>query len=117
MAAVNIRLGNKAFFDAKHFPRGFSRSGEFSISESYLLEKFGDTLNQLATGSLKPENEEERRFVAVCQGKYCPESSPEKLWLKYVEKTSPKKFHTLFGSRKVSSVNDIEKDLEELEVG
>lgn len=103
MTDTKIRIGKKAFYDNQNFRNGIRRSGHFSISESYQLEKYGDTLHQLANGSLSPENEDEDRFVKVCKGEYSPQRPLEKLWLKYLEKTSPQKFHTLFGNKKVKS--------------
>lgn len=103
MSDSQIRIGKKVFYDNQNFRNGVRRSGHFTISESYQLEKYGDTLQQLASGSLVPENDDEQRFVKVCTGEYLPESPLEKLWLKYLDKTAPKKFHTLFGNKKVKS--------------
>lgn len=101
MTDSNIRIGKKPFYDNRNFRNGIRRSGHFTISESYQLEKYGDTLQLLANGTLPAENEDETHFIKVCKGDYSPQQPLEKLWLKYLEKTSPQKFHTLFGNRKV----------------
>ncbi len=37
-------------FDNKHYPRGFSRHGDFTIKEAQLLERFGYAFNELDSG-------------------------------------------------------------------
>jgi uncharacterized protein YifE (UPF0438 family) len=38
------------FFDNKHYPRGFSRHGDFTIKEAQLLERHGYAFNELELG-------------------------------------------------------------------
>ncbi|MFP1461867.1 DUF413 domain-containing protein [Escherichia coli] len=35
------------YFDNKHYPRGFSRHGDFTIKEAQLLERHGSAFNEL----------------------------------------------------------------------
>ncbi len=72
------------FFDNKHYPRGFSRHGDFTIKEAQLLERHGYAFNELDSGKREPVTEEEQRFVAVCRGEREPVSAEEKVWSKYV---------------------------------
>ncbi|MEY4476160.1 MAG: hypothetical protein RL248_1927 [Pseudomonadota bacterium] len=88
------------FFDNKHYPRGFSRHGDFTIKEAQLLEFHGYAFNELDLGKREPATEEERQFVAVCRGEREPMSVEEKVWSKYVTQTRrPKRFHTLSGGK------------------
>ncbi|ARU54720.1 MAG: DUF413 domain-containing protein [Pseudomonadales bacterium] len=76
-------VSGKKFFDNIHFPRGFKRSGLFSIREAELLSETGVTLSQLADGSLLPENDEQRDMVRVMMGEKPAETLLEKTWSKY----------------------------------
>ncbi len=98
MSASEIRLGQRPFSDPKRFPKGLSRSGDFSISQAHLLQSYGLTLQQLQDGSLQPENDAERHFLKVIDGTYMPETALEKAWIKYLQITKPKAFFTLCGS-------------------
>lgn len=110
----NSFKSNRPFYDDRHYPRGISRSGDYSMSEVKILEQYGVVLLALSDGSQEAITDEERRFVSVVQGQQEAETKIEKAWLKYLSKTrQPKKFHTLFGSSKVaSSDNDADDDSE-----
>ena len=60
------------YFDNKHYPRGFSRHGDFTIKEAQLLERHGYAFNELDLGKREPVTEEEKLFVAVCRGEREP---------------------------------------------
>ncbi|MDR0219672.1 MAG: DUF413 domain-containing protein [Enterobacteriaceae bacterium] len=88
------------FFDNKHYPRGFSRHGDFTIKEAQLLERYGYAFNELDLGKREPQTEEEKLFVAVCRGERAPATTEEKVWAKYLEKIRrPRRFHTLSGGK------------------
>lgn len=88
------------FFDNKHYPRGFSRHGDFTIKEAQLLERHGFAFNELDLNKREPINEEEKLFVAVCRGEREPVSEPERVWSKYMARIKrPKRFHTLSGGK------------------
>lgn len=79
---------NRAFYDNKHYPRGFSRSGDFSLKEAQVLTRYGSLLNSLMEGKVAPANEYQSHFVQVTRGEAAPEHPLEKLWLKYLDKVS-----------------------------
>ena len=100
MSKTNIRKGDKPYFDDANFPRGFNRSGEFTITESLILNDYGNTFKRLFDGSLMPENDEEKQFVKVVNRELAPNSQYEKTWMKYIELVAPKKFYSLNGRHK-----------------
>lgn len=100
MSDIQIRAGKRPFTDVLHFPRGFSRSGDFSITDSNLLSQYGETLNALSHGDLTPENEQEQHFVDVCLGEAEPATKLEMVWVKYLNKTRRRQFFTLCGSER-----------------
>ena len=102
MNTIKIRKGQKTFFDDTNFPRGFNRSGEFTVKESAIMHDYGYTLKQLHDGILMPENDAEIRFIDVATGKTEALDLIEKAWLKYIRLTTPKPIYTLNGSNQVS---------------
>ncbi|ABF14095.1 DUF413 domain-containing protein [Candidatus Palibaumannia cicadellinicola] len=93
-------LSTNRYFDYKHYPRGFSRHGHFTIREAQLLERFGQAYNDLDCGKRKPITDDEHQFIAVCHGERLPSNDHEKVWLKYIAHTRrPKRFHTLSGGK------------------
>ena len=52
----------KPFNDFQHFARGLRRSGDFTINESNLLEKYGTAMMELYNGTREPSNDEEKEF-------------------------------------------------------
>ncbi|NMP32129.1 DUF413 domain-containing protein [Thalassotalea sp. M1531] len=107
---------NRKFYDDRNYPRGLSRSGDFTLSEVQILETYGIALQELANDKRSPINEDEQRFINVCKGVASPESKIEKAWLKYQNKVlSPKQFHTLFGRTKVEA-NDDDTATESLDI-
>lgn len=88
------------YFDNKHYPRGFSRHGDFTIKEAQLLERHGYAFNELYLGKREPVTEEEKLFVAVCRGEREPVTEAERVWSKYMTRIKrPKRFHTLSGGK------------------
>lgn len=111
MATVNISkesfLASRKFYDDKNYPRGMSRSGDFTLNEVQIIENHGVALQALMTKEQPPINDEEAHFVLVCEGAAEANTNIEKAWKKYQNKVlSPKNFHTLFGRTKV----DVEDD-------
>lgn len=101
MNLIHGFIQTQKFYDDLHFPRGFSRSGKFSIQESELLTQIGKRLFDLEQGTAEPENQVEESFVLRCKLGGEGETKIEKLWQKYKESKKPKSFHTLNGSSKV----------------
>lgn len=97
----------KKFYDDKNYPRGFARSGDFTTAESALLEKHGIALKALSDGVQPAANDEERRFVAVVNGEVEAQSTIEKVWVKYLKRTTSKKFYTLFGKSKQAAGEEV----------
>lgn len=79
---------NRTFYDSRNFPRGFSRSGDFSLKEAELLTRYGALLNDLTLGKRTPANPAQEHLLAVAQGQADAEHVLEKLWTKYLAKTS-----------------------------
>lgn len=98
-------VSQRQFFDDKNFPRGFSRSGNFTLLEASILEQHGIILNGLYNKSLAPQNEIQEQFLKVINGESAVSNSIERAWLKYLKLTTCKtKFHTLFGRSKIAAV-------------
>jgi len=95
---------NRKFYDDRNYPRGMSRSGDYTLGEVQIIEQYGVALSELASGKREPVTQDEEHFKQVCAGGAEPINAVEKAWLKYQNKVlTPKQFHTLFGSSKVES--------------
>lgn len=103
---------NRRFYDDKHFPRGFSRSGVFTIKEAQLLETYGYAFKELDEQLREPSDSVEERFVAVCHGELPAQSLEEKAWLKFKQRTGRRRFHALVGSSKMTTDDDSSSDEE-----
>ena len=62
-------LVQRMFSDAKNYPYGFSRSGDFSISESKALSEYGCLIAALVDGQIQPETSEDNDLLAAAFGK------------------------------------------------
>ncbi|WP_101757864.1 DUF413 domain-containing protein [Oceanicoccus sp. KOV_DT_Chl] len=104
------------FYNDAKFPRGFKKSGEFTIGESDLLHKYGQAMQALHNGSRKPVTDDEKNFVAACKGSKEAESPLEKVWLKYQLKIGKKVIINAFGSNTpvVKDSNDDDSDDDDL---
>ncbi len=93
---TGIRKAVRHFYDDQKFPRGFHKSGDFTLAEAEALTIYGVTMRALESGSMVPESEEEKRFVLVVENQLEASSVAEKAWAKYVRLTRSKRhFHTL----------------------
>lgn len=79
---------SRVFFDRKHFPRGFSRSGLFSRKEAELLERHGFAFQELANGTREASTAAEKAFMSMVRGERAAETDHEKAWSKYVHHTT-----------------------------
>ncbi|MGL4734976.1 MAG: DUF413 domain-containing protein [Enterovibrio sp.] len=95
-------FSGQKFFDDKHFPKGFARSGYFTIKEAQLLESCGRTMKALYEETMQPQNEEQQRFVDETKGRRAIESSHALCWFKYLEKINHK--HTVYNLCSTSRV-------------
>lgn len=107
MSQLEFRQGKKRFFDNKKFPRGFAKSGDFTLVEEDILTRYGDTMQNLESGIIQPENAEEAHFLSVVQNQTEAESKLERVWLKYIKLArGRKRFHTLNGRSKPDNVDE-----------
>ncbi|NAX46063.1 DUF413 domain-containing protein [Photobacterium halotolerans] len=99
------------FYDDKHFPRGFNRSGVFTVGEASILESYGRTMRGIHDGLLKPETPEEEQFFAEITGQQEISSDFAKCWVKYLKQTSTKtRSYTLCNSPRKSSASSFDDD-------
>ncbi|TMO71982.1 hypothetical protein CWC16_16280 [Pseudoalteromonas sp. S3776] len=104
-------VSQRQFYDDQNFPRGFSRSGNFTLLEASILEQHGVVLKGLYNKTLAPQNTLQAQFVDVVCGNKEPTNPIEKAWVKYLKLTTCKtKFHTLFGRSKMSGPMPISQD-------
>ncbi|KPZ52791.1 DUF413 domain-containing protein [Pseudoalteromonas sp. P1-25] len=104
-------VSQRQFYDDQNFPRGFSRSGNFTLLEASILEQHGVILKGLYNKTLAPQNTLQAQFVDVVCGNKEPTNPIEKAWVKYLKLTTSKtKFHTLFGRSKMSGSMPISQD-------
>ena len=95
---------SRRFYDDKNYPRGMSRSGDFTLAEVQIIEQYGVALSELSSGKRIAATPDEEHFKQVCEGEASANNAIEKAWLKYQNKVlSPKQFHTLFGRSKVET--------------
>lgn len=83
MSVFHGFIKTNEFYDDKNFPRGFKRSGDFTISESDILSSLGFRLTQLKQKKVNAETDEEKHFVEMCEHNLLPESVVERVWAKY----------------------------------
>lgn len=120
MSTTNISVESfqtsRKFYDDIHYPRGISRSGDYSLKEVSLLENHGVAFLELSNGKREPCNDVEIQFLKVCQGDILPTTAEEKTWVKYKTKTlTPKQFHTLFGRNKVEVDPDTDTEPDDID--
>lgn len=104
MTLLHGFISTEYFYDDVHFPRGFKRTGDFSIAEAELLTEIGKRLLMLEQGLCKPETEVEEQFVRMCDEHTEGQTKVELLWKKYKKLSLPKSFHCL-NSRSVHVLN------------
>ncbi|MFH0258512.1 DUF413 domain-containing protein [Vibrio rumoiensis] len=99
------------FFDNKHFARGFSRSGEFTISEAQILENYGRAMQGLFEGNLTPEDNDEQEFITAFQeGGEGVINKYAQCWKKYLSKTQRKRTYTLCSTVKSGTSSSYDDD-------
>lgn len=85
----------KPFNDFVHFARGIRRSGDFTINESALLEKYGTAMMELYKGTRTPKTEEEQIFVRQIKGTEVITDHNTKIFNKYLQVIRPRHLHRL----------------------
>lgn len=99
-------LIKRMFSDAKHYPYGFSRSGDFSIAESKALQQQGCLIAALVDGKLAPESEDDHAFIECALGISPPNSVAQKAWVKYQKRINRPKYAGINGTQKTSTNDD-----------
>ena len=111
MSDTQFRHGKKRLYDNSKFPRGFAKSGDFTLAEEEILMLYGDTMAGLESGELSPENSEEKHFVKVIENPGKAKTKLERVWLKYTQLArGRKRFHTLNGRNKPDASEDYSED-------
>ncbi|KXI28367.1 DUF413 domain-containing protein [Paraglaciecola hydrolytica] len=106
-------LVTRVFSDPKNYPYGFSRSGDFSISESKALSQYGCLIAALADGQLEPTTEEDKSYLASLHGEKPPGTVAEKAWLKYQKRINRPKMGSIYGSHRTSLGDDEDSVVED----
>ncbi|MEM0515497.1 DUF413 domain-containing protein [Pseudoalteromonas sp. YIC-827] len=97
------------FYNDEKFPRGFSRSGNFTLLESEILEQHGRLLKALQEKTVEPSNDTQAHFVAATTGLSTPINPIESAWIKYLKLTTSKaRFFTLFGRKRSYDAPEVE---------
>ncbi|AWB66944.1 hypothetical protein C2869_11075 [Saccharobesus litoralis] len=119
-APTKQELLSRIYADHKNYPRGFRRSGDFSIKEADALEKFGTLIVALESGAYAPADDEDTHFVAVLRGEQEPDDLATKAWRKYIARINRPKLGSIYGSRiDTSQVDDggSSDDLDNIDLG
>ncbi|MCL9780026.1 DUF413 domain-containing protein [Vibrio sp. S4M6] len=108
MIDTQLRVGSTIFYDNKTFPRGFAKSGNFTILEEELLMRYGHTMAKLESGDLTPTNEEEQHFINTLSDPTLASTKLEKTWLKYTKLARGRKqFHPLNSKKSASATQSL----------
>lgn len=71
------------FYDYKRFPYGFSRSGDFNLIQSAILENNGTLIKALTEGQVSNPSEEDKELInMIARGDISNETA--RVWLKYL---------------------------------
>ncbi|MGK0501606.1 MAG: hypothetical protein ACJARF_000361 [Alteromonadaceae bacterium] len=95
------KLINRPFADKKHYPYGFARSGDFSISESKLLQAHGSLFAALVDGKIEPSSDVEINYLNAALGQCEPQTPQAKAWIKYQNRINRPKAASIYGSKRV----------------
>ncbi len=106
-------LITRQFSDPKHYPYGFSRSGDFSISESKLLQQHGSLIAALVDGKLAPETEDDHGYLAAAFGQREPANAVERAWVKYQQRINRPKMASIHGFSKPVATDDDSDELQD----
>lgn len=110
-------LLKRLFSDPKNYPYGFSRSGDFSISESKALNEYGSLIAALVDQQIAPSDEQDKQFLASALGQTEPQSIAERAWLKYQKRINRPKAGSIYGTRKASDASQDDDMLVDVEDG
>lgn len=97
---------SRLFSDPKNYPRGFRRSGDFSIKEADALEQYGNLIVALEAGDYVASDDEDQHLLAVLRGQEEAETLATKAWVKYVKCINRPKYGSIYGTKKVCAESD-----------
>jgi uncharacterized protein YifE (UPF0438 family) len=101
-------LVKRIFSDVKNYPYGFSRSGDFSISESKALSQYGCLIAGLVNRQIEPQTEDDNNLLASACGNKDPETLAEKAWIKYQKRINRPKLAGICGNHHASAAEEDE---------
>lgn len=101
-------LLRRVFSDAKNYPYGFSRSGDFSISESRALAEYGCYISALVDGLIEAISEDDKNIMAAIRGDIPPQDTAQSAWIKYQKRINRPKTDSINGTKKVASIDEDE---------
>jgi uncharacterized protein YifE (UPF0438 family) len=98
------------FRDAKNYPYGFSRSGDFSISESKALSQYGcliaGLVDGLVDGQIKLLTADDNDVLAAAYGNKDAETVAETAWMKYQKRINRSKLAGICDNHNSSTADD-----------
>jgi hypothetical protein len=103
-------LVNRIFSDAKNYPYGFSRSGDFSINESKALAQYGCLIAALVDGQIEAQSSEEDGLLAAASGNKEPEGLAEKAWVKYQKQINRPRTGSVHGNHRSIIMESFDDD-------
>jgi uncharacterized protein YifE (UPF0438 family) len=112
-------LLQKVFSDSKNYPYGFSRSGDFSISESRALSDYGCLIAALVDGHISPSDDEDFAYLNVAHGRIEPENTAQRAWIKYQKRINRPKTGSIYGTKKTQSNNvddELVSDIDDIDI-
>jgi len=102
-------LVKRMFSDAKNYPYGFSRSGDFTINESKALVQYGCLIAALVDGHIESQGSEDDGLLAAAFGKKVPEELAEKAWVKYQKQINRTRPGSVYGNHR-STIPEVVDD-------
>lgn len=107
----------RLYTDPKNYPRGFRRSGDFSIKESDALEKYGFLFNALMSGVFQPALEQDKQWLEELMSNEA-KTIEARAWLKYQARITRPKLGSIYASGPANDddVSEIEDDSEDSEL-
>ncbi|TDF35695.1 DUF413 domain-containing protein [Alteromonadaceae bacterium M269] len=106
----------RQYSDPANYPYGFSRSGDFSISESKALSEYGLLICAMLDGSYIPETQEDKDLLASITGKKPISSVVERAWDKYQKRINRQKHISIYGSNNVANDDDADSSTVDEEI-
>jgi uncharacterized protein YifE (UPF0438 family) len=101
-------LLRKVFSDAKNYPYGFSRSGDFSISESRALAEYGCYISALIDGQIEATSEDDVNMISAIRGDIPPQNTAQTAWIKYQKRINRPKTDSIYGTKRIASSHEDE---------